>query len=286
MTALVEPLRPAAITADRLYVGLAWLAGAIGFALPLSIVGFLLIEGAARVSWDFLLLPPMGYPLGSSGGIAPAILGSLALVGLGLVVALPLAVASATGLSEYADPAGRTAKAMRFAAESLAGVPAILYGLFGYTVFVVFFRFEISLLSGALTLGLMMLPIILIGTHASLQAIEFELRESVLALGVSRAYAVRHLFLPRVLPSIVAVTVLAAGHALGSAAPVMFTASVVYAKGVPSLDAPVMTLPTHLYYIVSEGFDLEQAYGTALVLVLGLLCANAFALLLRRRLVR
>ena len=282
----VEPLRPAVITADQLYVGLAWLAGAIGFALPLSIVGYLMVEGVGRQSWDFLLLPPMGYPLGSSGGIAPAIVGSLALVGLGLVVALPLAIASAIGLSEYLQPAGRPAKAMRFAAESLAAVPAILYGLFGFTVFVVFCRFEISLLSGALTLGLMMLPIVLIGTHAALQAIEFELRESVFALGVSRAYAVRRLFLPRIVPSIVAVTVLAAGHAIGSAAPVMFTASVAYARGSLALDAPVMTLPTHLYYIVSEAVDLEQAYGTALVLVMGLLCTNTLALLLRRWLVR
>ena len=286
MSTPVGTLKASAVTADRLYVSLAWLAGAVGFALPLSIFGYLLVEGAGRLSWDFLLLPPMGYPLGSSGGIAPAILGSLALVGLGLVVALPLAVASAIALSEYVDPAGVTTKIMRFAAESLAAVPAILFGLFGYTAFVVFFRFEISLLSGALTLGLMMLPIILIGTHAALQSIAFELRESVLALGVSRAHAMRRLFLPRVLPSIVAVTVLAAGHAFGSAAPVMFTASVAYARGAPALDAPVMTLPTHLYYIVSEAVDLEQAYGTALVLVLGLLCTNALALLLRRWLVR
>ncbi|HWM31242.1 MAG TPA: ABC transporter permease subunit [Methyloceanibacter sp.] len=286
MSAWVEPLRPSAIAADRLYVALGWLAGAIGFALPLGIVGFLVVEGIGRISWDFLLLPPMGYPLGSSGGIAPAIQGSLALVGLGLALALPLALASAIGLSEYVEPSGRMAKALRFAAESLAAVPAILYGLFGYTVFVVFCRFEVSLLSGALTLGLMMLPIILIGTHAALQAIEFELRESALALGVSRSYAMRRIFLPRALPGIVAVTVLAAGHAVGSAAPVMFTASVAYARGAPALDAPVMTLPTHLYYIVSEALDLEQAYGTALVLVIGLLCANAFAMLLRRWLIR
>jgi phosphate transport system permease protein len=282
----VETLRAAVILADRVYVVLAWFAGAIGFALPLSIVGYLIVEGAGRLSWDFLLLPPMGYPLGTAGGIAPAILGSLALVGLGLAVALPLAIASAIGLSEYLDPAGRTAKALRFAAESLAAVPAIIFGLFGLTAFVVFCGFGISLISGGLTLGLMMLPIILIGTHAALQSIEAELRESVLALGVSRAYAMRRLFLPRILPSIVAVTVLAAGHAFGSAAPVMFTASVAYAKGSLALEAPVMTLPTHLYYIVSEAIDLEQAYGTALVLVMGLLCTNMLALALRRWLVR
>src|SRR5690606_1190286 len=91
----VETLRAAVILADRVYVVLAWFAGAIGFALPLSIVGYLIVEGAGRLSWDFLLLPPMGYPLGTAGGIAPAILGSLALVGLGLAVALPLAIASA-----------------------------------------------------------------------------------------------------------------------------------------------------------------------------------------------
>ncbi len=202
-------------------------------------------------------------------------------MGLGLIVALPLAVASAIALSEYVDPAGLTAKAIRFAAESLAAVPAILFGLFGYTAFVVFLRFEISLLLGDECR--VHHPAFRIGTHAALQTIPFELRESVFALGVSRAHAMRRLFLPRVLPSIVAVTVLAAGHAFGSAAPVMFTASVAYARGALALDAPVMTLPTHLYYIVSEAVDLEQAYGTALVLVLGLLCTNALALLFLRR---
>jgi phosphate transport system permease protein len=148
------------------------------------------------------------------------------------------------------------------------------------------FRFQISLLSGALTLGLMMLPMILIGAEESLRGVERNLREAALSLGVSRLHAVWRVILPKALPGILAVTVLAAGHAVGSAAPVMFTASVAYAEGLPSVTAPVMTLPTHLYYVVSEGADLEQAYATALVLVAGLLFANGCAALLRRRLAR
>jgi phosphate transport system permease protein len=285
-TILRAGLPQAALRRDRAFSSLAWCLGLIGLLLPLGIFGFLLAEGAARISWAFLTQSPSGFPLGAAGGVAPAILGSLALVGLGLALALPLGIAGAIGLVEYAPAGSRWVAALRFGAECLAAVPAIVYGLVGYLAFVVMFRFQISLLSGALTLGLMMLPIILIGAEESLRGVERSLREAALSLGVSRLHAVWRVILPKALPGILAVTVLAAGHAVGSAAPVMFTASVAYAEGLPALTAPVMTLPTHLYYIVSEGADLEQAYATALVLVAGLLFANGCAALLRRRLAR
>jgi phosphate transport system permease protein len=280
------PLPCGAIRGDRAFTVLAWGFGLVGLVLPLGISGFLLIEGAARLSWVFLTEAPAGFPLGSTGGVAPAILGTLALVAIGLAVALPLGVAGAIGLVEYAREDSRWLRAVRFGVECLAAVPAIVYGLFGYAVLVVLFRLQISLISGALTLGLMMLPIILIGAEEALRGVERSLREAALSLGVSRFNVVRRVILPKALPGILAVTVLAGGHAAGSAAPVMFTASVAFARGMPALDAPVMTLPTHLYYVVSEGADLEQAYATALVLVIGLLLANGCAALLKRRLAR
>jgi phosphate transport system permease protein len=276
---------PGAARADRAFTIAAWMLGLAGLLLPLGIVGHLFADGAERLSWTFLTMPPQGFPLGSAGGIGPAIAGSLALVGIGLALAVPLGVAGAVALSEYV-PEGRWARAARFSAECLAGVPAIIYGLFGYALLVVTFRFGLSLLAGGMTLGLMMMPIILVGAHTALTAVERDQREAAAALGVSRLYAVRRIFLPRALPGILAATVLAAGHAIGSAAPVMFTAGIAFSRGGLALDAPVMTLPTHLYYVVSEGRNLDQAYGTALVLVLGLLFSNASALLVRRWLAR
>ncbi len=285
-TAAFAPLPKTARNCDRAFTAVAWSFGAGGLLLPLGILGFLFSEGAARLSWAFLTEAPAGFPLGGAGGVGPAILGTLALVGLGLLFAVPLGVAGAIGLVEYASADSRWVRALRFAAECLVAVPAIIFGLFGYAVLVVLFRFQISLISGALTLGLMMLPIILIGAEEALRSVERPLREAALSLGVSRWNVVRRIVLPKASPGILAVTVLAGGHAAGSAAPVMFTAAVAFARGTPALDAPVMTLPTHLYYVVSEGAGVEQAYATALVLLAGLLTANGCAALLKRRFAR
>jgi phosphate transport system permease protein len=285
--ARLDHVRPSAVRADRAFTVLAWLLGALGFLLPASILGYLAVEGLGRISWTFLTQPPAGFPLGTAGGIAPAITGSLALVALGLSVALPFGVAGAIALSEYTDSDAVWSRAARFGTECLAAVPAIIYGIFGYTVLVVHFGLGASLLAGGLTLGLMMLPIVLTGAYAALRAVEGDQREAALSLGVNRLYVIRHIVLPKAMPGILAVAVLAAGHAVGSAAPVMFTASVAFAPTAElSLDAPVMTLPTHLYYVVSEATDLEQAYGAALILVAGLLCSNGLAMVLRRWLAR
>lgn len=274
-----------AVVTDRIFVVMAWLAGGLGLILPLSIVGYLLVNGAQVLSWGFLTSPPSGYPLGTEGGILPAIQGSLAVAGLGLLVAFPAAVGSAVFLAEYARD-HRFIATMRFLAECLAAVPAILFGVFGYAFLVVFLGFGISVLSGGLTLAMLMYPVILVGSHAALSSVEPGLRESALSLGVSRAYAIRRILLPRAWPGIIAATVLAGGHAVGSAAPVLFTATVVQTRSTPSLDAPVMTLPTHLYNLVSEAVSFEHAYGTAFVLIACLLFANCCALILRRRLRR
>lgn len=263
----------------------AWIAGAIGFLLPVSIVGYLLITGIQVLSLEFLLGAPSGYPLGTDGGIRPAILGSFAVAGLGLAVAFPVAVASALHLSEYASNQ-RLVAVMRFLAECLAAIPAILFGVFGYAFLVVYLGFGVSLLSGGLTLAMLMYPVILVGSHAALSAVPDSQREAALAMGVSKAYVIRRVLLPQAWPGIIAATVLAGGHAVGSAAPVLFTATVVQTRGSLSLDGPIMTMPTHLFHLVSEAVSFEHAYGTAFVLIACLLIANTCALLLRRRLRR
>lgn len=268
---------------DRFATVLVWLTGLLALALPLGILGFLAVRGMHVVSWEFLLAGPSGFPLGTAGGIGPAILGTLYLVGLGLAVALPLGVGGGIYLSEFA-PRAFWVRLLEFAAECLAAIPAVIYGLFGYALLVVFLAMNISLLAGGLTLGLMMFPIILIGSRAALAAVPSLERESALALGVSRSWVVHRILLPRAWPGIAAAVVLAAGHAAGSAAPVMFTASTVFTVTDPAMATPVMTLPTHLYNLVSEAVSFDHAYGTALVLVVGILLANALSMLLRRRL--
>jgi phosphate transport system permease protein len=267
---------------DRIFITFAWGLGLLGLMLPVSIILFLLYHGAAAINWDLLWQSPKGFPLGGSGGIRPAIEGSLALVAIGLTVALPFALGGAIYLTEY-SASDRLRRAVSFCGECLAGVPAIIYGLFGYSFLAVFVRLRVSLLAGGITLGLVMLPIMLIGAYEALRAVDGKYREAALALGVSRLYAFRKNVWPKARGGLLAAVVLAAGHAFGCAAPVLLTASVVLSKGGLDLSAPVMTLPTHLYYLVSEGSSLQQAYATALILVSLLLTANVTVMLIKDR---
>lgn len=265
---------------DNGFTIVAWGLGLIGLALPLTIMVFLALRGISVISWEFLSQKPGGFPLGLDGGILPAIKGSLSLVGIGLLVALPIGVGGAVFLNEY-NRSPLLSRVVRFSAECLAGIPSIVYGLFGYSFLVVFMALNVSLLAGGITLGFVMFPLILIGAQEALSTVEGRYREAALSLGVTRSYVIRRIILPKAAPGILAVTILAAGHAMGSAAPVLYTASVIFAPGGLSLQAPVMTLPTHLYYLVGQALSFEHAYGTALVLVSGLLAVNFFAMYLK-----
>jgi phosphate transport system permease protein len=266
---------------DRLSRTALWFCGFIGFLLPVSIIGYLVVEGIHCVSWRFLVDYPKGTPLGTEGGIWPAVEGSLALASIGLLVAFPLALGGGLYLAEYGR-SQRFNKIVRFLVECLAAVPSIIYGLFGYAFLVVFLKFGISLIAGGLVLALIMFPLLLIATQESLRSVDDAYREMGLSLGVTRFYLVRRVLLRKAWRGIVAGIVLAVGHAVGSAAPVLFTASIYFSKGGLGLDRPVMTLPTHLYNLVSEAISFDQAFGTALVLIAGLLLFNASAMLLRR----
>lgn len=267
--------------ADAVFTAFAWCCGLAGIVLPLAILGYLAVKGAASISWPFLTEPPRGFPMGMQGGIRPALEGTLALVAGGLVLAVPAGVGGAIYLAEYCRHP-RVIRVLRFSMDLLASIPALLFGIWGFSFLVLYCALGISLRAGILTLAAEMFPVILLGAYAALRAVDPATREAALALGVSKVCLSTRILLPRAWPGILAATVLAAGHAAGSAAPVLFTASVYYSRGGLELAAPVMTLPTHLYHLVSEGLSLEQAYGTAFVLVAGLLLANTAALLLRR----
>ena len=275
------PTNSLSLVSDRVFTLVVWSCGILGFSLPLLIVGFLIVNGMHILSWEFLTQYPTGFPLGQGGGIFPAILGTAALVGGGLLIAVPVGLGGALYLAEYGN-SGKALKAIRFGVECLAAVPAIIYGVVGYGLLVVFLSLKVSLLAGIVTLGLMMFPIILVGSQEAIQAVDWSYRESALSLGVTRAYVIKRIILQKAWPGILAATVLTAGHAMGSAAPILFTASTVFTHGGLSLDAPVMTLATHLYYLVGEARSFEHAFGTALVLVAGLITVNLLALFLKR----
>jgi len=260
---------------------MAWGSGIIGILVPLVISIYLLAHGEKIFDLTFLLDRPRGSPLGSAGGIFPAITGSFCLVGIGLVIALPCAIGAAVYLSEFAR-SPQFIRIARLIIESLAAVPSIIFGLFGFAFFVVLLKMGTSLLAGSLVLAIVMFPIILITAQEAFDAVGAEFREATLALGVDRTEWILRVLIAKAARRILAGVVIAVGHAMGSAAPVLFTAAVFYSRGQIQLDQPVMTLPTHLYFLVSEGASYDYAFGTATVLVLGLLVFNSAAMMLRK----
>ena len=267
---------------DTLYRTAAWCAGGIGVAIPLAILAYLAWHGFSAITSEFLFSPPRGSSLDGKGGILPAIKGSLALVGLGLVPALLLGIGGGLYLAEF-NRSQRLEHAARFCLESLAAVPGLVYSLFGYALLVVALQWKISLAAGAVTLGFVMLPLILIGTHEALRAVNPALREAAHALGVSHTYLFARVVWPVAWPAILTSIVLSAMHALGAAAPLLFTAATVFTKEPLGLSKPVMALPTHLYFVTSEIGATAYAFGSALVLAMLVLTISAVALLIRRR---
>src|SRR5688500_16416875 len=171
----------ATAASDVLYRAAAWIAGGVGVLIPVAILAYLAWNGLAAVTTDFLLTPPTGSSLDGKGGILPAIKGSLALVGLGLIPALLLGIGGGVYLAEFNRSQGFE-HAARFCIESLAAVPGLVYSLFGYALLVVALKFKISLAAGAITLGFVMLPLLLIGTHEALRGVDPALREAAHAL--------------------------------------------------------------------------------------------------------
>ena len=267
---------------DTLYRAAAWIAGGIGVLIPLAILLYLAWNGMAALTVDFVTKPPSGSSLDGKGGILPAIKGSLALVGLGLVPALLLGVGGGIYLAEF-NRSKLIEHAARFCIEALAAVPGLVYSLFGYALLVVTFKFKISLMAGAMTLGFVMLPLILIGTHEALRAVDPALRESAHALGVSHSWLFSRVVLPVAWPAILTAIVLSAVHALGAAAPLLFTAATVFSKEPLGLFQPVMALPTHLYFVTSEVGATAYAFGSALVLALVVLAVSILAFFFKKR---
>jgi len=265
-------------------VGLTLLA-TLAILVPVAvIVVLLLIQGAPAMSWRFLTEMPRNQMV--EGGIFPAILGTVYLVLGTVAIALPLGILSALFLAEYAHQ-GSLTRITRLAIVNLAGVPSIVYGLFGYGVFVLLLEFGASILAGSCTLALLALPLVITSTEEALRATPDEYREASVALGATKLQTIRRIVLPHALPGILTGAVLTVGRAAGETAPILFTAAVFYQRDLPDSPlSPVMALPYHLYILATQVPDAPKSVqsGTALVLLLVVLTANAGAIVLRSRL--
>lgn len=249
------------------------------------ILYFILARGAGAISWEFLTsFPRRGM---TEGGIFPAIVGTFYLAIGTLVFALPLGIAAAIYLVEYARQ-GRVVRLIRMAVNNLAGVPSIVFGLFGLAFFVKGLGLGVSILSGSLTLAFLVLPVIIRASEEALRAVPQEFREGSLALGATKWQTIRRVILPAGLPGVLTGAILALGRAAGETAPIIFTAAVFSAKLPHSPLSPVMALPYHLFVMATESIFYEETrpiqYGTAIVLLGMILALDLVAIVIRSRL--
>ena len=250
--------------------------------IPVGMIVVIIIQkGLPAINWQFLTdMPRQGM---RAGGIFPAIIGTLYLVCGAILFALPIGLMAAIYLSEYAKGNWLT-RVIKLAIVNLAGVPSVVYGLFGLALFVVFFKFGASILAGALTLGIMILPIIITTSREALEAVPYSFREVSLSLGASKWQTIRHIVLPNAIPGILTGTILGLGRAAGETAPILFTVAAFYLPRLPqgAFDQ-AMALPYHLYVISTQvpNVDEKVRYGTALVLLMMVLTMNLVAIIIR-----
>lgn len=252
--------------------------------VPVGMIIVIIIQkGLPAINWQFLTdIPRHGM---RDGGIFPAIVGTLYLVTGAILFALPIGLLAAVYLSEYSKD-NILNRLIRLAIVNLAGVPSVVYGLFGLALFVVFFKFGASILSGSLTLGIMILPIIITTSREALESVPQSFREVSLSLGASKWQTIRHIVLPSAIPGILTGTILGLGRAAGETAPILFTVAAFYLPQLPdSIFDQAMALPYHLYVISTQvpNVDEKVRYGTALVLLAIVLFMNLVAIIIRYR---
>jgi phosphate transport system permease protein len=282
------------------FAGMSALAAGIIVLMVAIIMGNIVWFGWETVTWDFLTKAPSHGM--TAGGIFPAIFGTVALVLLMVIALIPFGVGAAIYLHEYANPEGRFTRAVRFAVNNLAGVPSIVFGLFGLGFFIQFIGRGIdraigadvvwgqpALLWAALTLALLNLPVVIVTTEEALRAVPRSMREASLALGATRWQTVRHVLLPQALPGILTGAILSVARGAGEVAPIMFTGAAYFLPYLPT--APTdqfMELGYHIFVLATQSPDVDATrpllYGTVLVLLLLTFALNLAAVVIRGRL--
>ena len=250
--------------------------------VPVLLIVFIIVkEGASAISWEFLFTAPKDGM--RAGGIFPAIVGTLSIVLCAIAVTLPMGVMAAIYLNEYAKDNLLT-RIIKLSIVNLAGVPSVVYGLFGLAVFVMFLKMGVSIIAGALTLSIMELPVIFSTSRNALNSVPLSFREASLSLGVSKWQTIRHVVLPNALPGIMTGAILSIARISGETAPILFTAAAFYVPHLPrSVFDQVMALPYHLYIISTQipNMPANITYGTALVLLVLVLAMSLAAISMR-----
>jgi phosphate transport system permease protein len=261
-------------------------------ALSYAVIVFLVVmlayifkKGFSALSWEFLTEPPQSEM--TRGGIFPAIAGTFYLMIGASVLSIPVGVITAVYLTEYAQNPGLV-KLIRLGVNNLAGVPSVVFGLFGLSFFVTFLGFGTSIAAGSFTLGLLNLPVIIRSTEEALLTVPGTYREASLSLGATRWQTIYRIVLPSALPGILTGVMLSLGRAAGETAPIMFTAATFYSPDLPgSLFSEVMALPYHIYVMATAGTHIQATrpiqYGTAIVLIMLVLSLNLAGLVMRYR---
>jgi phosphate transport system permease protein len=261
---------------------LLWVLTGLTVGILVFIVFFIFFKGLPQLTWTFLSTNPVD--MGRSGGIFATIISTLYLIIIALAVATPLGLGTAIYLTEYTRE-GPITRVIRFGTECLAGIPSIILGLFGFAIFVMAFSWGWSLLSGGLTLSVMLLPTIIRTSEESILAVPQEYREVAYSLGVGKWKTITLVVLPSALPGIATGIVLSIGRSIGETAVVIFTAgsSLRFPK---SIFESGRTMAVHFYILAREGISMPMAYGTAAILVLLILLINMSAYLIMRRFIK
>lgn len=272
--------------AQKLAIAVITGAAALVVIPIVLVILYIVVQGIGALSWEFLTARPRNGM--TEGGIMPAILGTLILTLGTAIVCLPLAIGAAIYLAEYAKD-NRLTRWVRLAIVNLAGIPSIVYGLFGLGAFVLFLQFGTSILAGSLTLGIMTLPVVISTAEEAILSVPQEFRLVSQSLGATRWQTIRHQVLPHAMPGIITGIILGLSRAAGETAPILFTVAAFYLPSLPSsVSDQTMALPYHLYVITTQvpGMPLSVQYGTALVLLLLVLSLTLVATVIRTRMRR
>ena len=269
---------------ERIAFGIFRSMSLLVVAILFIILGFIIIKGFSAISWDFITkMPEDGM---TRGGILPAIVGTLCLIAGSILFSFPIGVLSGIYINEYANN-GWLVRFIRVMTNNLAGIPSIVFGLFGMSLFVNTLGFGDSIIAGSLTLGLMTLPVVIRTTEEALKSVDNSFRHGSYALGATKLQTIRRVTLPIAYPNIITGLILSIGRVSGETAPILFTVAAYFLPKLPhSIFDQVMALPYHLYVLATSGTNIEEsrpmAYGTALVLIMIVLFLNLLANALRK----
>lgn len=272
-------MRINAKTSQNIAKFVIWTAALLVLVVLFSIIAYILVKGIPMIDWQFLTEIPRN--MGRSGGISSSIVGTLLVTAVAVIIAAPFGIGTAIYLTEYTRES-KVTRIIRFSAESLAGIPSIVYGLFGFIFFVIYLRMGWSILSGGLTLAIMILPTIIRTTEEAIRTVPQLYREVGFSLGASKWQAVTKTVLPTALPGIVNGVILSIGRCVAETAAVMLTAGSTL-RMPTSLFAPTRTMAVHFYILAREGISMDKAYGTAALLIILILLINVgFNMLVNR----